>query len=62
MYDTSSLFSIDVSVFGFGLRAIRGAVILEKHIVLSGGGPPRGCPLMTTASPDKTYNRKNWKK
>jgi len=51
---TSSFVSVDPSWFGFGRLAILGAVMLEKHRVLSGGGPPWGCPLMTTASPERT--------
>ena len=42
---------------GLALLAILGAVMLEKHSVLSGGGPPRGCPLITTASPERTYKK-----
>ena len=38
---TSSLVSA-VSIVGLARLAILGAVMLEKHNVLSGGGPPRG--------------------
>lgn len=31
-----------------------GATIFERAKILSGGGPPFGCPLITTLSPDKT--------
>ena len=51
---TSSLVSTDPSTLGLALLARRGAVMLEKHRVLSGGGPPRGWPRITTASPDST--------
>lgn len=51
----TSSFVSTLSCAGFGLRAMRGAVILEKQIVFSGGGPPFGWPLMTTASPERTY-------
>lgn len=50
---TSSTVSKEPSTFGFALRARRGAVILDNVKVLVGGGPPRGCPLITTVSPDK---------
>jgi len=54
---TSSLVSTDPSTLGLALLARRGAVMLEKHRVLSGGGPPRGWPRITTASPDSTCKR-----
>jgi hypothetical protein len=31
-----------------------GATILERKIVFSGGGPPFGCPLIITESPERT--------
>lgn len=55
---TSSLVSVDPSTFGLARLASLGAVMLEKQRVLSGGGPPRGCPLITTASPESTYDNK----
>lgn len=31
-----------------------GAVMLERAIVASGGGPPLGCPLIVIVSPETT--------
>jgi len=39
-------------------RSNFGAVMLHKVIVISGGGPPIGCPRMTTVSPDVTFRIK----
>lgn len=51
--------SEEPSTFGLALRARRGAVMLDNARVLVGGGPPRGCPLITTESPDKIYHWPN---
>ena len=51
---TSSWVSTESSTFGLALRARRGAIMLESATVLVGGGPPRGWPRITTASPDRT--------
>jgi hypothetical protein len=32
-----------------------GAIILERPSVFSGGGPPFGCSLMITESPERAY-------
>jgi hypothetical protein len=34
-----------------------GAMILERPSAFSGGGPPFGCALMITESPERTYER-----
>ena len=52
---TSSFVSLGVSLFGLGRRANLGALTFENARVLSCGGPPLGWPLITTASPDNTY-------
>lgn len=39
-------------------RSNFGAVMLHKVIVTSGGGPPIGCPRITTVSPDVTFEKK----
>ena len=48
------------STLGFAFLASFGAVILERHSCLSGGGPPRGWPRIITESPDKTYKRRKY--
>ena len=51
---TSSFVSKLPSTFGFALRPTFGATTFDRAIVCSGGGPPFGCPLTTTQSPDNT--------
>ena len=51
---TSSLVSIEPSMLGLARLASLGAVMFDKHTVLSGGGPPFGCKRTITASPDNT--------
>ena len=51
---TSSLDSVEPSTFGLALLANFGAVMFERHTVLSGGGPPFGWPLNTIVSPERT--------
>lgn len=52
---TSSCVSTLPSTFGFDLLASFGAFTLDKQSCLSGGGPPRGWPRITTLSPERTY-------
>ena len=54
---TSSLVSTLASTLGFDLLANFGAFTFDKHSCLSGGGPPRGCPRITTLSPERTFNK-----
>ena len=51
---TSSLVSVEFSKLGLALLASFGALMLERQTVLSGGGPPFGCPLRTMVSPERT--------
>lgn len=42
-------------LLGVLCRASLGAVMPERAIIFSGGGPPCGCFRMTIVSPDNTY-------
>ena len=47
-------------MLGLALLPNFGAVMFDKQTVLSGGGPPLGCPLNMTVSPDSTYKQKQY--
>lgn len=52
---TSSRVSTLPSTLGFDLLASFGAFTFDRQSCLSGGGPPRGWPRITTLSPERTY-------
>lgn len=51
---TSSRVSTLPSTLGLDLLASFGALTFDKQSCLSGGGPPRGWPRITTLSPERT--------
>jgi hypothetical protein len=52
---TSSFVAWLPSILGLAFLASLGAVILERHSCLSGGGPPRGWPRIITLSPERIW-------